>query len=85
MIRERMGEIALALLVAKSTADGGIKIGPEWRRICGQLSKDTGISQEELDEFSKEILVLFIGKAYGVRRVSLTLSDPIPKKEPEKK
>ena len=84
MTEGRMGEIALALLMAKWAADGGVKVGPEWRRTCGQLSKDTGISREELDEFSKEILVRFIGKAYGMQHVSLVMNDPIPK-EPEKK
>lgn len=84
MTEVRMGEIALALLMAKWTADGGVKIGPEWRRTCGQLSKDTGIPREELDEFSKKILVRFIGKAYGMQHVGLTMDDPIPR-EPEKK
>ena len=75
----RMGEIALELLMAKWNADGGIKIGPEWRRTRGQLSKDTGIKPEELDEFSMEILTRFIGKAYCMQHVSLTMTDPVAK------
>jgi len=73
----RMGEIALALLMAKWTADGGVKIGPEWPRTRGQLAKSTGIKPEELDQFSKQVLVRFIGKAYGMQHVGLTMDDPI--------
>jgi len=71
--KERMGEIAFALLMEKLKADGGVKIGPNLRRQLGQLSKDTGISPEELEAFSKEILVRMIGMAYGKGHVSLTM------------
>lgn len=81
MSKERMGEIALALLMAKWTAEGGVKIGPEWRRVRGQLSKDTGITHEDLDEFSKQVLVCFIGKAFGMQHVSLEMSEPTKKFE----
>ena len=65
--------------------EGGIKIGSELQRTLGQIAKDTGFSREELETFSKEILIRFIGKAYGMRQVSLTMSDPIPKKSDDKK
>ncbi len=77
MTKERMGEIALALLMAKWDADGGLKIGTQWPRTRGQLSKDTGISNDELDVFSKAVLVRMIGKAYGMQHVGLTMDGPI--------
>ena len=71
--KERMGEIAFALLMTKYAKEGGFQIGPDLRRTLGQLSKDTGISPEELEAFSKEILVRMIGKAYGKGHVSLVM------------
>jgi len=81
MTEARMGEIALAMLMAKWTTDGGVKVGPEWPRTRGQISKDTGISREELDDFSKEVLVLMIMKAYNVKHVSLTMNDKHPSEQ----
>jgi hypothetical protein len=77
MTKERMGEIAFALLMGKIAAEGGIKVGKDLRRQLGQTSQETGITREELEDFSKEMLTRFIGKAYGVQQVSLTLSEPI--------
>jgi len=77
MTKERQGEIAMAILESKLESDGGFLIGPRLRREMGDLAKKTNVPIEELDEFSKILLTRQIGKAYGVRSVSLTLSDPI--------
>lgn len=79
MSEKRMGEIALAVLIAKMTAEGGVKIGPELRRNLGQISKDTDIPIEDLEEFSKELVVRFIGKAYRMQHVSLVMGEPYKK------
>ncbi|TSA43969.1 hypothetical protein D4R49_01190 [bacterium] len=70
---QRIGKIAFTLLMAKYAGEGGFKVGPDLRRTLGQLSKDTGIPPEELEAFSKEVLVRMIGKAYGKGHVSLTM------------
>jgi hypothetical protein len=76
--QQRMGEIALALLMLKMERDGGIKIGPDLRRELGEVSKKTDIPLGELEEFSKEILIRFIGKAYPENRACLAFNDHSP-------
>jgi hypothetical protein len=82
MSNERKGEIALALLMTKWKADGGVKIGPSLQRELGRLAKDTGISRDELQEFAAAVLPAFVGMAFGMNSVSITMSDPV-KPRPE--
>jgi hypothetical protein len=72
---QRKGEIALAILEAQIEQEGGLKIGSNLKRHLGDLAKKTGISIDELRAFSLEMLSKFIGKAYEVSSVSVTLSD----------
>jgi len=72
-----MGQIALAILMAETEDGGGIKVGSDLKRKLGNLSHKTHIPIEELEAFSKAFLVRFIGRAYGMRHVSLTMDDPI--------
>ncbi len=54
MDEQRKGEIALAIYRARAR-DEGIRIIPKAiKRALGDISKQTGISKEELKEFSKE-------------------------------
>jgi hypothetical protein len=79
---QRKGEIAIAVLMYKMSRDG-ILVKPGMLRELGDLSKKTGIPIEELEEFSKMILVRLIGRMYGMQHVSLVMEDPVKKNEKE--
>jgi len=68
---DRMGAIALGLLWAKWDKEGGIKIGSELQRTLGQIAKDTGFSREELETFSKEILVRYENASDHIRKLAI--------------
>lgn len=72
---QRMGEIALAILEAQIEGEGGIRIGSKLKREIGDLAKRTKIPISELQAFSITMLTKFIGKAYEVSSVGLTLSN----------
>lgn len=77
MSEVRMGEIALALFFAKVDQDGGVKVSSNFRRELGDMAKKTNIPVGDLEEFYKQILVRAIGRAFGMQRVSLRMSDPV--------
>jgi hypothetical protein len=83
LTEQRIGEIAMTILIEKLEKEGGLTIGSKFHRELGDIAKKIGIPIEELEEFSKEVLVRFIGRTFGMQHVSLTMNDPI--KRPEKK
>ena len=72
--KERLGEIAFAVLMAKFEHEG-VKVGPDLRRNLGQLAKDTDIKIAELEEFSKEVLVRMLGLAYSENSIRLSFNN----------
>jgi len=55
----RKGEIALAILKYRIQKEG-IHLGPNLKRELGNLSKETGIPQDELKEFWKLYIKEFL-------------------------
>lgn len=61
MSPERKGEIALALL-EYIVGEEGVRFTDAFRRKLGQVSKASGISMEELTDFSVEFIQSLIDK-----------------------
>ena len=55
LLKERKGEIALAILHDR-IANEGLKLSPKnMKRDIGNLAKDTGVPFDEMMEFAEEI------------------------------
>jgi len=80
---QRKGEIAIAILMERMARDG-MTVKPGLRRELGELSKKTDVPIDELEEFSKMMLVRLIGRMYGMQHVSLTMDDPVKKNEKDR-
>ncbi len=73
MDKARQGEIALQLLITYA-GKSGIPGAEELKRKLGNVSKDTGISKEELTAFGDAILPNVLGRIFGYKSVSLETS-----------
>ena len=64
MEKERMGEIALALLRYYVRTEG-YRVHPQLKRQLGNVAKATEIPQDELKEFGKKLLDELTSEVFG--------------------
>ncbi len=74
MSKERQGEIALALIEHRLKKQP-MPAPADFRRELGNLSKDIGVSADDLVMFYETILPKLLGTMLGRSKVSLTTSD----------
>lgn len=73
--KERVGEIALALLTVKLKEDG-VKLSSSTMRELNAAAHKAGISKEEVKTFLEDLLPELIGNALGYQAVSLEMKEP---------
>ncbi|MEK9183564.1 MAG: hypothetical protein AAB890_00635 [Patescibacteria group bacterium] len=67
LTKERKGEIALAVLKARAKQEG-FRIYPGIKRELGNLTKETGIPVDELEEYIREFALELLNETFPLKQ-----------------